>query len=1077
MNRGTLINCVDTIDEYVSGTDWRVKANSNASYSNASMINNTSGKVIANYWLDNVYSEEESAAHRNGDYHIHDLDCLTAYCGGWSLRDLLNEGFNGVRGRVNSRPPKHLRSALSQMANFLGILQNEWAGAQAFTSFDTLLAPYVFKDNLEYNEVEEAIRSFVYNLNVPSRWGQCVPETYKLLLPDGSWVGVHDLKLGDSIMVFDIENETLKEDILTHITFKDAPAKMHRYKAIYSDKVFEVTPDHRVIYADVDGMEPLSIATSQKLLQDKSSVLIPVSATVVEEFTITEVDGSCNKVWCPTTNTGTFVCMTDRGHVFLTGNCPFTNITFDWTVPNDLKYLQPLCNSLPLFSDIDSLELLQKAQERGVESLEELTYEHMLPEMQIIQKAYYKVMTEGDSTGQPFTFPIPTINITEDFDWESDSADALFENAAKVGSSYFQNFVGTQYKLDEAGNKVIDENAFKPSDLRSMCPLDYNEKIVVRDQHDAIYAPIGEVYQRHVNGVKYKCFYNGEWIPAKVIEVNPQKLYHITLANNSTYKMGAEHEQPILRDGKTMIIPAKEIVAGDLIPFNSTAIDAGMVNSSYALGYAVGAYLNDGSKDKDGIIYSIDEDITENTLKTFWEGLGYRVTITYNDNRRSLHVGVGAGSFDIIAKYFTGKSAQDRTIAPNILSQSIDMRKGLIDGYIATAGECNDSRVWASSHVMVEDLIAVFNSIGIKAYCSFTDTRDGNHYYAISYIKDRENCDGKYTTVDGQLYWTVTDVQVKDNTKPLYCLVTDSDHHLFILKDGLITHNCRLRLNLKEIRKRGNGLFGSGEATGSIGVVTINLARIGYMYRGDKEGLYNHLFKLMDMASSTLTKKRKIVNELYERGMYPYTKRYLKAGFSNHFSTIGVNGANEMVRNFTNDEHDISDEWGKAFCIELLQRMNERIVQYQEDTGNLYNLEASPAESACYRFAREDAARFPGIIQAGTCDQNYYTNSTQLNSGHTADMFIALKHQNELQPLYSGGVVFHLYMGEAVSSPDACKWMMKKIMENFRLPYVTVTPTFSVCEKHGYIKGNHEYCPYCDEEALTQVKSSCACHH
>lgn len=604
----TFVDCTKTIDEYISNKDWRIKANSNAgTLSNAGLVNQTAGKVIANYWLDQVYSSEEGAAHRNGDYHIHDLDCLCAYCAGWNLQKLLNEGFNGVRTRINSRPPKHLREALGQMANFLGILQSEWAGAQAFTSFDTYLAPFVFKDKLSFKAVKKAIRSFVYNLNVPSRWGQC----------------------------------------------------------------------------------------------------------------------------------------------------PFTNITFDWSIASDLAENYPLCNNAHLFSGINDKELIDEAKKRGVDSLDEMSYKHFLPEMKVIQKAYYEVMTEGDSTGRPFSFPIPTINITENFDWNDPVVDTLFKNTAKMGNSYFQNFIGTQWQLDENGNKVSNPNAFKPQDLRSMC--------------------------------------------------------------------------------------------------------------------------------------------------------------------------------------------------------------------------------------------------------------------------------------------------------------------------------CRLSLRLNELRKRGNGLFGSGSETGSVGVVTINLPRLGYLYKGDKKGLFRALDKLMDLAKSSLVKKRAFVTKMFNRGLYPYTERYLPVGFKNHFSTIGINGANEMIRNFTRDKHNISDEYGLKLAEELLKHMNERLIKYQEETGDLFNLEASPGEGACHRFAREDKKRFPDIIQAGTETNNYYTNSTQLNVAHTEDPFVMLNHQNKLQPLYTGGTVAHLYMGEAISSVEACKKLMKNIMENYQLSYVTITPVFSICDKHGYISGNHKYCPYCDNELLQQHKHSCEC--
>ncbi len=597
----TFINSTQSVEEYINKSDWRINANANTGYSNAGLVNNLAGKVIANFWLDRVYNKEEGAAHRNGDIHIHDLDCLTGYCAGWSLRVLLNEGFNGVRGRVESKPPNHFRTALGQMANFLGILQSEWAGAQAFSSFDTYLAPYVFKDDLCYEDVKEAIRSFVYNLNVPARWGQS----------------------------------------------------------------------------------------------------------------------------------------------------PFTNITIDWTVPQDLKEQIPTKNDRHLFEELkDDPKLLAKAKERGVSDLTSMTYKHFQKEMHIINRAFYEVMTEGDRSGQPFTFPIPTVNITQDFDWYGENTDILFENTAKIGSSYFQNFIGSQYIVDPVtGEKRENPESYKPNAVRSMC--------------------------------------------------------------------------------------------------------------------------------------------------------------------------------------------------------------------------------------------------------------------------------------------------------------------------------CRLQLDLRELLKRGNGLFGSAEMTGSIGVVTINMARLGYRFKGDREGLFKELARLMDISSSKLEKKRKFVNDMFERGLYPYTKRYLK-DFNNHFSTIGVNGMNEMIRNFTNDAYDITDERGVAFALEILDFMRERLKRYQEETGNLYNLEATPAEGTTYRFAKEDKKRYPDIIQAGFGDNIYYTNSSQIPVGYTDDPFEALDLQDDLQCKYTGGTVLHLYMSEKVSSAEAARKLVKAVIENYRLPYITITPLFSVCPKHGYLSGEHEYCPKCDEEIIQE---------
>ncbi len=561
-DKRTVVDVVSSINEYLDRIDWRVNANANQGYSLGGMILNISGKVVANYWLSHVYPEEVGLCHREGDIHIHDLDMLAGYCAGWSLKMLLSEGLNGVPGKVEAGPPKHLSSAIGQMVNFLGTLQNEWAGAQAFSSFDTYLAAYVKKDNLSFREVKQHIQEFIYNLNVPSRWGT---------------------------------------------------------------------------------------------------------------------------------------------------QTPFTNVTFDWVCPEDLRDQTPI---------IGGEEMPFK-------------YGELQREMDMINKAYIEIMTKGDHKGRVFTFPIPTYNISKDFDWNHPNCEILFEMTAKYGLPYFQNFINSD---------------LKPNQIRSMC--------------------------------------------------------------------------------------------------------------------------------------------------------------------------------------------------------------------------------------------------------------------------------------------------------------------------------CRLQLDLRELLKRGNGLFGSAEQTGSLGVVTINCARLGFVYKGDEAALHKRIDELMRIAKTSLEIKRKVIQRHMDVGLFPYTKRYLGT-LKNHFSTIGINGVNECIRNFTNDRHNISTQEGHQFALRLLNFARARLQSFQEETGNLYNLEASPAEGATYRFAKEDVKRFPGIFHAGTDERPYYTNSTQLPVNFTADPFEALERQDELQTKYTGGTVLHLYMGERISSSEACKNLVRRSLERFRLPYITITPTFSVCPKHGYLNGEHEFCPKCDEELIS----------
>ena len=552
------VDVATSINEYLERQDWRVNANANQGYSLGGMILNVSGKVTANYWLNEVYSSDIGAAHRNADLHIHDLDMLAGYCAGWSLRTLLTEGFNGIPGRVEAGPPKHLSSALGQMVNFLGTLQNEWAGAQAFSSFDTYLAPFVRKDEMSYEQIRQCIQEFIYNLNVPSRWGT---------------------------------------------------------------------------------------------------------------------------------------------------QTPFTNLTFDWVCPEDLREQIPYIG--------------------GVEM--PFSYGDLEPEMDLINRAYIEVMQAGDGLGRVFTFPIPTYNITKDFPWDSENADRLFAMTARYGLPYFQNFINSD---------------LEPNQVRSMC--------------------------------------------------------------------------------------------------------------------------------------------------------------------------------------------------------------------------------------------------------------------------------------------------------------------------------CRLQLDVRELLKRGGGLFGSAEQTGSLGVVTINCARLGYLFKNDLPGLYQQLDQLLDMARDSLEVKRTVIQQHMDNGLYPYTKRYLGT-LRNHFSTIGVNGMHEMLRNLTGDREGMHTEAGRTLALDILDHVRAKMVQYQEETGHLYNLEATPAEGTTYRFAKEDQARYPDILQAGYPDAPYYTNSSQLPVGHTDDAFEALLLQDELQCKYTGGTVLHLYMNEHISSVQACKNLVKTSLSRFRLPYLTITPTFSICSVHGYLAGEHEFCPQCDE--------------
>ncbi len=561
----TYLDYKSTVNQYLHALDWRVKENSTVTYSVGGLILSNSGAITANYWLSEIYDEQIGAAHRNCDIHIHDLSMLTGYCAGWSLKQLIQEGLGGIPGKITSAPAKHLTTLCSQMVNFLGIMQNEWAGAQAFSSFDTYLAPFVKVDNLTYKEVKQCIQSFIYGVNTPSRWGT---------------------------------------------------------------------------------------------------------------------------------------------------QAPFSNITLDWTVPNDLKNLPAIVGG----KDMD------------------FTYGDCQKEMELVNKAFIEIMIEGDANGRGFQYPIPTYSITRDFDWSNtENNRLLFEMTAKYGTPYFSNYINSD---------------MEPNDVRSMC--------------------------------------------------------------------------------------------------------------------------------------------------------------------------------------------------------------------------------------------------------------------------------------------------------------------------------CRLRLDLRELRKKSGGFFGSGESTGSVGVVTINMPRIAYLAE-DEADFYKRLDQIMDLSARSLKIKRTVISKLLEQGLYPYTKRYL-GSFDNHFSTIGLVGMNECGLNARWVRADMTDVKCQKFTAQVLNHMRERLSDYQEQYGDLYNLEATPAESTSYRLAKHDLEKYPDIITASEDGGTpYYTNSSHLPVGYTDDIFAALDIQDELQTLYTSGTVFHAFLGEKLPDWEAAAKLVRKIAENYKLPYYTMSPTYSICKTHGYITGEHYSCPECGEK--TEVYS------
>lgn len=1216
------INAESSVEEYLSRADWRVNANANQGYSLGGMILNVAGKVTANYWLNKIYPKEIGQAHRNGDIHIHDLDMLSIYCCGWSLKNVLREGMNGIAGKIESNPPKHLSSALNQALNHLCCCQNEAAGAQAYSSFDTYMAPYIRIDNLSYKEVKQHLQEFIYNLNVPSRWG-CVPTSTEVLTTDG-WKDSYTLSMKDKVYSINKRGELCLSTIKRIIHKKNASKKLIAFRNDRYNYEQLVTPEHRVLVGrtqlsklddlkikraeNISGITNLPVAFTNSIIEDsspsneevmmaaalycdgswyykekvdtprvfyfkspnrqkdswfeklckklgvvykKKKVIGDFGSTVnkyvfhsdsarkltklvgrktridekflnmnreksqlfldtwmahdgQEEKHILQFDtlaiakglqhiavNACKtssivkihksqyvklrgvemlgvkqiqqidydgEVWCPSLTMGTAIFRDKNGGVFISGQTqtPFTNLTFDWVCPEDLKKEKPVVG--------------------GKEC--DFFYGDLQKEMDMINKAYIEIMLEGDKNGRVFTFPIPTYNMTKEFDWDSENSTLLFEMTAKYGLPYFQNFINSE---------------LKPNMIRSMCcrlQLDlrellkrgnglfgsaeqtgcYDEEtevltrqgwkfwkdVTMEDEFCTLSRSRKIEYQRPIRLFKKK--YSG-----KMIHFNTRNLDLKVTPNHNMLIENQKGELSLIRADKYAFsskiyhngIPKRGIWVGkkqDLFELK------GIEGTKYSFGHEypytspdrtfdtkdwmafLGIFLSEGwyskikNRNKDYLfIISQKKPHVRKQIKELFKRMG----IHYNEKIVKNGFGVHCKTLHSYLKQFGLQKV--RFIPREVLELDKEYLEILYhwlmlgDGSVSKNGQ---ETYYTCSKQLASDVQELIIKLG---YGSRITTKDKLYHGKINRIYEVSK------HVKSDKYWIQTHkkIEVEDYCGKIYCAEVPN-HTLIVRRNGKATW-C------------GN----------SIGVVTINCARLGYLFKGDKESLYNRLDYLMDLARNSLELKRKTLKQNMDRGLYPYIKRWLGT-LRNHFSTIGVNGINEMIRNFTNDKEDITTEKGHAFAVEFLDHVRAKLLSYQSEQGTMYNLEATPAEGTTYRFAKEDKKRFPDIIQAGTPSNPYYTNSSQLPVGYTDDPFEALEMQDDLQRKYTGGTVLHLYMNEAISSSDACKKIVKRALTNFKLPYITITPTFSICPIHGYIKGQHEYCPKCDAELLAK---------
>lgn len=801
---GTLLDYKSVVDDYLKVLDWRVKENSTVTYSLGGLILSNSGAITANYWLSEIYDKEIADAHRNAEIHIHDLSMLSGYCAGWSLRQLIQEGLGGVPGKINSKPASHLSTLCNQMVNFLGILQNEWAGAQAFSSFDTYLAPFVKADNLSYKETKQCIQSFVYGVNTPSRWG-CVDPATELLTVDG-FKHYQDLKKGEPIYTW--HDGKLEIQPLNEIIVKEHHGVMHNYRSHRTGYHQMVTPEHRVVLLDHDNKTVSMIRHSSDIFGAHEDLYMPI------QFQTANLEGEF-----------------------------FGNEAFCDDMLDDIDIGK-------LSSDSARYIINQATDNHGIAHID-AKYVNAFQQIALI---------------------------------------AGYTSFVTLGSEYVDITAGTvdiQVRNQGANYTVIHDT--------------------VTDRYESPYD--GTVWCPNVdNGVVVFRRYGNVFISAQC----QSPFSNITLDWVCPPDM---KDMPAIVGGKEM-----DFTYGDCKK------EMDMVNKAFI------EIMIEGDANGRGFQYPIP---TYSITKDFdWSD---------TENNRLL--------FEMTAKYGTP----------------------YFSNYINSDMEPSD----------------------VRSMC------------------------------------------------------------------------CRLRLDLRELRKKSGGYFGSGESTGSVGVVTINLPRIAYQAYNEQD-FYDRLDKLMDISARSLKIKREVITKFLDAGLYPYTKRYLGT-FANHFSTIGLVGMNEAGLNAKWLHKDLTHKETQQFAKDVLNHMRERLSDYQEQYGDLYNLEATPAESTSYRFAKHDKQDFPDIITANEHGTPYYTNSSHLPVGYTKDIFSALDVQDELQTLYTSGTVFHAFLGEKLPSWEAAAKLVRKIAENYKLPYYTMSPTYSVCPDCGYITGEQYTCPKCGKK--TEVYS------
>lgn len=719
---------------------------------------------------------------------------------------------------------------------------------------------------------------------------------------------------------------------------------------------------------------------------------------------------------------------------------PFSNLSFDLQCPKFMK------NEACIIGG----------------KLQDTCYGDYQKEMDMINKAFMTIMSKGDYGQHIFSFPIPTYNITEDIDWDTENAQLLLEMTAKYGTPYFQNFINSD---------------INPEDVRSLCPIHPDEKVMIKSSRGISIHRIGNIYEssfKSNNQYPYQVLFNGDWVNAKINKIPADRMFKITLNNGTTIRLDEKHLQPCrkLNEHADRTVQVKDLEIGDYLPFSLTSpVDEEWIDGS-DVGFFIGAFIGGGSYDEGSLIFSLNKTTklrVADRLAQIAHRLGYTVTTSFDSDKQLYSLRVhsrGKSAYYWMRQFVGGEDAHTKTILSRVYDIHSSVLKGILEGWYATDGG-NVGRIYTVSKYLKEDFQHLCGYLGIAYNVANSDTRSGRYGDSEVFTLKFHSADSYrpyFFKANNANYVRIDDIEEIDyKGKWVYCFEVDDDSHLFQMANGIITHNCRLRLDVKHIPKKVGGIFGAGDKTGSVQVTTLNLSRAAYCAEDEQE-YFNTLDRLTDLCKGIQEAKRKVINHWYDIGLYPWTKRYLEdVGFKNHFSTIGVIGGHEACMNMFGE--GIDSPKGIEFMQKTLKFIIEKAERYTEETGNRYNIEATPGEGTMYRLAKIDQEMFgEKIYISGTPDTPYYTGSTLLPMDATNNVFAALKHQDKLQPMYTGGTVFHTYVGEKIEDTGALKDYILKAFTLTKIPYLSITPVFSICPEHGYIVGAHEQCPTCGDE-------------